>query len=134
MMIKDSMELSLLVDFQDFQRASNCTDEIGIGPNNVWPCQRKKEPKRKSLCHLCVLLQPLTVDSSVIGFRLVDFLSENIIVGSHGVPDPPSLAKFSNMCHFRHFLRVPRKTWPSKRCKIQRYKMFIDSKPKGKPL
>ena len=92
MMIKDSMELSLLVDFQDFQRASNCTDEIGIGPNNVWPCQRKKEPKRKSLCHLCVLLQPLTVDSSVIGFRLVDFLSENIIVGSHGVPDPPSFA------------------------------------------
>ena len=96
-MIKDSMELSLLVDFQDFQRASNCTDEIGIGPNNVWPCQGKKEPKRRSRCHLCVLLQLLTVDSSVIrssviGFRLVDLLSEKIIVGSHGVPDPPSLA------------------------------------------
>ena len=24
----------------------------------------------------------------------------------------PLVAKFSNMCHFRHFLRVPRKTWP----------------------
>ena len=57
--------------------------------------KEKKEPKRKSLCHLCVLLKLLTVDSSVIGFRLVDFLSENIIVGSHGVPDPPSLAQMT---------------------------------------
>ena len=24
----------------------------------------------------------------------------------------PLVAKFSNMCHFRHFLRVPRKAWP----------------------
>ena len=24
----------------------------------------------------------------------------------------PLVAKFSNVCHFRHFLRVPRKTWP----------------------
>ena len=61
MMIKDSMELSLLVDFQDFQRASNCTDEIGIGPNNVWPCQRKKGIKKEeSVSSLCT---SSTVDS-----------------------------------------------------------------------
>ena len=75
-------------------------------------------------CALCSRL-----GLSVIGFRLVDLFSEKKYCGSPWVPDPPSLAqmtftlctsmselkfvaKFSNMCHFRHFLRVPRNTWP----------------------
>ena len=33
--------------------------------------------------------------SSVMEFRLADFFSENIIVGPHGVPDPPSLAQMT---------------------------------------
>ena len=69
---------------------------------------------------------------SLVAFRLVDFFSEKIIVGSqirHLWPIWPSpnvlaclnlkltqghplVAKFSNICHIRHFLRVPRKTWP----------------------
>ena len=28
-------------------------------------------------------------------FRLADFFSEKIIAGSHGVPDPPSLAQMT---------------------------------------
>ena len=32
---------------------------------------------------------------SLIGFRLVDFFSEKIIAGPHGVPDPPSLAQMT---------------------------------------
>ena len=32
-------------------------------------------------------------------FRLADFFSEKIIVGPHGVPDPPSLAQMAlNQC------------------------------------
>ena len=31
----------------------------------------------------------------IIGFRLVDFFSEKIIVGPYGVPDPPSLAQMT---------------------------------------
>ena len=87
--------------------------------------------KWKNLYHLnsnqFLFHKILLLNSYVIGFRLVDFVSENMIVGPHEVPDPPSLAqmtftsmselkfdsvaKFSNMCHFRHFLRVSRKTW-----------------------
>ena len=33
--------------------------------------------------------------SSVMEFRLADFFSEKIIVGPHGVPDPPSLAQMT---------------------------------------
>ena len=33
--------------------------------------------------------------SSVMEFRLADFFSEKNIVGSHGVPDPPSLAQMT---------------------------------------
>ena len=32
---------------------------------------------------------------SLIGFRLVDYFSEKIIVGPHEVPDPPSLAQMT---------------------------------------
>ena len=32
---------------------------------------------------------------SLIGFRLVDYFSEKIIAGPHGVPDPPSLAQMT---------------------------------------
>ena len=32
---------------------------------------------------------------SLIGFRLVDFFSEKIIAGPHGVPDPPSFAQLA---------------------------------------
>ena len=69
---------------------------------------------------------------SLIGFRLVDYFSEKIIAGPQirhlwpRWPSPnilsclnlkltqghPLVAKFNNMCHFRHFLRLPRKTWP----------------------
>ena len=36
-----------------------------------------------------------SIGLSLIGFRLVDYFSEKIIVGPHGVPDPPSLAKMT---------------------------------------
>ena len=36
-----------------------------------------------------------TICSSVMEFRLADFFSEKIIVGPHGVPDPPSLAQMT---------------------------------------
>ena len=72
---------------------------------------------------------------SLIGFRLVDFFLKKLLrvpIGSQirhlwpRWPSPnvlaclnlkltqghPLVAKFSDMCHFRHFLRVPRKTWP----------------------
>ena len=32
---------------------------------------------------------------SLIGFRLVNYFSEKIIVGPHEVPDPPSLAQMT---------------------------------------
>ena len=35
------------------------------------------------------------IGSSVTEFRLADFFSEKIIVGPHGVPDPPSLAQMT---------------------------------------
>ena len=35
------------------------------------------------------------IRSSVMEFRLADFFSEKIIVGPHGVPDPPSLAQMT---------------------------------------
>ena len=35
------------------------------------------------------------LSSSVMEFRLADFFSEKIIVGPHGVPDPPSLAQMT---------------------------------------
>ena len=37
----------------------------------------------------------IQLGSSVMEFRLVDFFSEKIIVGPHGVPDPPSLAQMT---------------------------------------
>ena len=37
----------------------------------------------------------LGIRLSLIGFRLVDFFSEKIIVGPHEVPDPPSLAQMT---------------------------------------
>ena len=47
--------------------------------------------------------------SSVIGFRLVDFFSENIIVSPHGVPDPPSLAQMT----FTQFSSITFDWWPN---------------------
>ena len=73
-------------------------------------------------CALCSRL-----GLSVIGFRLVDiFLGSQIHHIWPRWPSPyvlaclnlkltqghPLVAKFNNMCHFRHFLRAPRKTWP----------------------
>ena len=72
---------------------------------------------------------------SVIGYRLGDFFLKTLLwipMGSqirHILPRWPSpnvlaclnlnltqghplVAKFSNICHFRHFLRVSQKTWP----------------------
>ena len=43
----------------------------------------------------CVKLEISTICSSVMEFRLADFFSEKIIVGPHGVPDPPSLAQMT---------------------------------------
>ena len=37
----------------------------------------------------------ICLSSSVMEFRLADFFSEKIIVGPHGVPDPPSLAQMT---------------------------------------
>ena len=72
----------------------------------------------------------------ILGMRLTWFQClKKIIVGAHGSqirhlwprwPSPnvlaclnlnltqghPLVAKFTNMCHFRHCLRVSRKTWP----------------------
>ena len=82
----------------------------------------------------------------VIGFRLVDFFSEQIIVGSqirHLWPrwlspnvlaclnfnltqGHPLVAKFSNMCHFQHFLRVPRKT----KLRVYRENLILGFSPK----
>ena len=40
-------------------------------------------------------LFPVFLGLSLIGFRLVDYFSEKIIAGPHGVPDPPSLAQMA---------------------------------------
>ena len=37
----------------------------------------------------------IVIRLSLIGFRLVDFFSEKIIVCPHEVPDPPSLAQMT---------------------------------------
>ena len=42
-----------------------------------------------------ILFSAFLIRSSVMEFRLADFFSEKIIVGPHGVPDPPSLAQMT---------------------------------------
>ena len=42
-----------------------------------------------------IYIEVICISSSVMKFRLADFFSEKIIVGPHGVPDPPSLAQMT---------------------------------------
>ena len=91
---------------------SNLNGYISISVQNF-------ENLKKTRCNY--FLSALTVILSVIGFRQEVFFWRKKYCGSPQsytsmsellTQGLPLVAKFSNMCHFRHFLRVPRKTWP----------------------
>ena len=48
-----------------------------------------------SASYICICIVFIHLRLSLIGFRLLDFFSEKIIAGPHGVPDPPSLAQMT---------------------------------------
>ena len=54
----------------------------------------------------CKTFAKVSLRLSLIGFRLVDFFSKQIIVDPHGVPDPSSLAFFfyKSLVYFFRFL------------------------------
>ena len=65
---------------------------------NLEKCKRKAEKMRKMWKGKklnCLWKRLLCLGLSLIGFRLVDYFSEKIIAGPHGVPDPPSLAQMT---------------------------------------